>query len=230
MTRPATSIQPSAPGCPPTRRRADLARPGRGAPRDAAISREEGSLGAAPPPNAGAASRPDAEVRRAALLARLTAATEPIPGDLLARELGVSRQAIVHDVAVLRAAGRPIVATVRGYLLVPAPAPDLARAVVAVRHGPTEAETELTALVDLGVRVVDVVVEHPVYGELRAQLQIESRADVAAWAEATRRSGAHLLSELTDGVHLHTLEASSGERLDAARTALRELGMLLPES
>lgn len=229
IARPATSTPPSL-GRPPTRRPRDLARPGGGALREAAFSpgRTRGDVVARP--DADPTTRPGAEARRAALLARLTAATAPVPGDLLARELGVSRQAIVHDVAVLRAAGRPIVATVRGYLLVPAPAPDLARAVVAVRHAPVEAEAELNALVDLGVRVADVVVEHPVYGELRAQLQIESRADVAAWAEATRRSGAHLLSELTDGVHLHTLEATSGGRLEAARAALRELGMLLPES
>ncbi|HXG41010.1 MAG TPA: transcription repressor NadR [Candidatus Limnocylindrales bacterium] len=187
------------------------------------------------PPSVGEAGREGdrsvggAEGRRAAILDRLASAEAPIPGDLLAHDLGVSRQAIVHDVAVLRAAGQPIVATVRGYLLLRPREVDLARAVVAVRHAPTEAETELTALVDLGVRVVDVVVEHPVYGELRAELHIESRADVAAWAEATRRSGAHLLSELTDGVHLHTLEASSAARLEAARAALRRLGMLLAD-
>jgi hypothetical protein len=178
-----------------------------------------------PPP----AERPGADGprRRATLLERLAATDRPIPGDLLARELGVSRQAIVHDVAVLRAAGEPIVATIRGYLLVRSSAGEGVRGVVAVRHAPADAEAELTALVDLGVRVVDVVVEHPVYGELRAELRIESRADVAAWAEATRRSGAHLLSELTDGVHLHTLEAPSAERLERARTVLREHGFLL---
>lgn len=181
------------------------------------------------PPAAPDRPAPDAERRRAKLLDRLTAAERPIPGDVLAHELGVSRQAIVHDVAVLRAGGAPIVATIRGYLLIGKPAADVARTVVAVRHSPAEAEAELTALVDLGVRVVDVVVEHPVYGELRAQLQIESRADVAAWAEATRRSGAHLLSELTDGVHLHTLEAGSAARLEAARAALRERGFLLED-
>jgi transcriptional regulator of NAD metabolism len=168
--------------------------------------------------------------RRAAILERLAASERPVPGEVLARELGVSRQAIVHDVAVLRAAGRPIVATVRGYLLLRPPAADVVRGVVAVRHGPAEAEAELTALVDLGVRVVDVVVEHPVYGELRAELHIGSRADVAAWAEATRRSGAHLLSELTDGVHLHTIEAASEDRLAAARSVLRAGGFLLPDS
>jgi DNA-binding GntR family transcriptional regulator len=41
----------------------------------------------------------------------------PVPGAILARRLGVSRQAIVHDVAILRAAGRSIIGTAAGYVL-----------------------------------------------------------------------------------------------------------------
>jgi transcriptional regulator of NAD metabolism len=172
------------------------------------------------------ATRPDrlgGEARRAAMLRTLDAGIV-MPGDRLAARFGVSRQAIVHDVAVLRAAGAPIVATVRGYVLASA---GRSSAVVAVRHAPEEAIEELTAIVDLGVEVVDVVVEHPVYGELRTELRLASRADVAAWAEATARTGAHLLSELTGGIHLHTLEATDPARLGAARAALARLGFLL---
>lgn len=165
--------------------------------------------------------------RRAALHGLLTTESGAHPGDVLAARLGVSRQAIVHDVAILRAEGAPIVATVRGYLLTPATGGAAHRAIVAVRHRPEETEAELTALVDHGVRVVDVVVEHPVYGELRAELQLASRSDVDAWAEATRRAGAHLLSELTEGVHLHTLEADDPARLERARAAIGRLGFLL---
>lgn len=172
---------------------------------------------------------PSAE-RRAELRRLLEAAGQPIPGDALAERFGVSRQAIVHDVALLRAEGAPIVATVRGYLLAPAAGGAAHRAVVAVRHRPEETEAELTALVDHGVRVVDVVVEHPVYGELRGELQLASRSDVEAWAEATRRAGAHLLSELTEGVHLHTLETDDPARLERARAALGRLGFLLDGS
>ncbi len=167
------------------------------------------------------------EARRRALV-RALAHGSPVPGDALAERFRVSRQAIVRDVAVLRAAGHPIVATIRGYILA-APTPTGARAVVAVRHAPKDALTELHALVDLGVRVRDVVVEHAVYGELRVELQLASRADVDAWAAATARSGAHLLSELTDGVHLHTLEADDPARLAEARASLGRLGFVLPE-
>lgn len=168
--------------------------------------------------------------RRAALRRHLEADGRPISGDALALRFGVSRQAIVHDVALLRAEGAPIVATVRGYLLAPAAERLAHRAVVAVRHRPADAEAELTALVDEGVRVVDVVVEHPVYGELRGELHLASRSDVEAWAEAGRRAGAHLLSELTEGVHLHTLEADDPARIERAKSALARLGFLLDGS
>jgi len=170
-----------------------------------------------------------AAARRAQLLAVLEATGAPVAGDALAERFGISRQAIVHDVAILRAAGEPIVATVRGYLLATAAGRLAHRRVVAVRHGPEEAEAELLALVDLGVRVVDVVVEHPVYGELRGQLQLASPADVRAWAEATRSSGVRLLSELTEGIHLHALEAPTGALLERARSVLAERGYLLDD-
>jgi nicotinate-nucleotide pyrophosphorylase (carboxylating) len=49
----------------------------------------------------------------------LSAAGDAVAGDVLAERFGVSRQAIVHDIALLRAAGRPILSTVRGYVLGP---------------------------------------------------------------------------------------------------------------
>jgi hypothetical protein len=167
--------------------------------------------------------------RRSRLLAALVTSDGPISGDLLAERFGVSRQAIVHDVAILRAAGEPIVATVRGYLVASTVSPLPHSALVAVRHQPFEAEIELLAIIDLGVGVADVVVEHPTYGELRGELHLHAPADVRAWSEATRREGAHLLSELTGGVHLHTLEAATPELLDRAREVLAELGFLLDE-
>lgn len=153
-----------------------------------------------------------------------------VPGDSLAHELGVSRQVIVQDIAVLRAGGLEIVATVRGYLLAAAVSPSAARRVIGVRHGPDQAVEELTALVDTGARVLDVVVEHPVYGELRAELDLRSRRDVQLWAERCVATGAHLLSELTDGTHVHTLEADHEQILDAAEDALRRLGFLCEDA
>ncbi len=167
-----------------------------------------------------------AEERRQRLLELLASSPRPITGARLAGQLGVSRQVIVQDVAILRAAGHEIFASPRGYFLYRT-TPSTRRTVVAVRHTPAQTEDELLALVDAGVEVVDVIVEHPIYGELRGMLHIASRADVAQFMEHLQATGAHLLSELTDGLHLHTLEARTPEALERAREALRARGYLL---
>jgi hypothetical protein len=166
------------------------------------------------------------EERRARILELLRAADRPVTGAELAQRLGISRQVIVQDIAVLRAAGEEIHASPRGYYLLPQ---DRAvhRAVVAVRHTPEQTADELTILVDLGVEVVDVVVEHAMYGELRGILRVASREDVRQFMARLEETGARLLSELTDGLHLHTLEARRPELLARAREVLRERGYLV---
>ena len=59
----------------------------------------------------------DSEARRRALSERLKEAEGPLSAAALAKELSVSRQIIVGDVALLRAGGLDITATPRGYLL-----------------------------------------------------------------------------------------------------------------
>ena len=59
----------------------------------------------------------NAAQRRKAILERLTEADAPLSASVLAGELGVSRQIVVGDVALLRAAGAQIDATPRGYQL-----------------------------------------------------------------------------------------------------------------
>ncbi len=156
----------------------------------------------------------------------LRQAKAPLTGTTLAEMFGVSRQVIVQDIAVLRAAGEEIHASPRGYYVYP-PGRTVWRIVVAVRHTPEQTEDELLALVDAGVEVVDVIVEHPIYGELRGNLHIASRADVAQFMQQLRETKAHLLSELTDGLHLHTLEAQTNDALTRAREVLRQKGYLV---
>ena len=167
-----------------------------------------------------------AEERRRRLIELLASSTTPIPGVELGRRLSATRQTVAQDIALLRAAGHPIVGTARGYLLAEALAPGRHRALLAVRHRPEQTEAELSALLDLGVRVVDVIVDHPVYGEIRGMLMLDSRDDLREWLEGMRQKQAHLLSELTDGIHLHTVEAPRPDLLQRARAALRRLGIL----
>ncbi|HKV04576.1 MAG TPA: transcription repressor NadR [Candidatus Acidoferrales bacterium] len=170
-----------------------------------------------------------AEDRRRKLLAWMRTHGAPIRGGELAKRFRVSRQCLVQDVAILRAGGEEIVATPRGYRLPRGPADlrDPHRAILACKHAPERTEEELQILVDHGVRVLDVIVEHPLYGELRGSLMIESRADVQDFLEQVSTARASLLSSLTGGVHLHTVEASRPEMIARARARLRARGFLL---
>jgi uncharacterized protein len=167
-----------------------------------------------------------ASQRRRRIVAWMRSHGAPIRGGELARHFRVSRQCLVQDVAILRAGGEDIVATPRGYRL-PTGVGRRHRAVLACRHAPERTEEELQILVDNGVKILDVIVEHPLYGELRGSLMIESRADVQDFLGQVRASHASLLSSLTGGVHLHTIEASRPEMISRAKTHLRARGFLL---
>jgi transcriptional regulator of NAD metabolism len=150
----------------------------------------------------------------------------PIRGNELAKRFRVSRQCLVQDVAILRAGGEQILATPRGYRL-PQEPNHAHREILACRHEPERTEEELQILVDHGVKVLDVIVEHPLYGELRGSLMIESRADVQDFLKQVKAMHASLLSTLTGGVHLHTVEASRAEMISRAKARLRARGFLL---
>jgi hypothetical protein len=154
-----------------------------------------------------------------------------MPGTALARRLRTSRQIIVQDIAVLRASGQPIVSTSRGYALWQPPREKnlhpLHRAVVVSKHGKQECADELMALVDLGIKVVDVIVNHPIYGEIRRPLMIQSPQDVREFIDKLNDSRAELLCELTGGVHLHTIEAPREDLLEKARQVMRSRGYLV---
>jgi transcriptional regulator of NAD metabolism len=149
-----------------------------------------------------------------------------VSGAELAEQFEVSRQCVVQDIAILRAGGTEIVATPRGYRL-----PDATklahREILACDHPPERTEEELQILVDHGVKIIDVIVEHPLYGELRGSLMLESRADVQDFLQQMCTKKASLLSSLTGGIHLHTVEAHRAEMVTRAKATLRERGFLL---
>jgi biotin operon repressor len=71
--------------------------------------------------------------RRQALLHLLQTAPAPLRGADLAAQLGVSRQIVAQDIARLRAAGHPLLATPDGYLRA-ANAPQPYEAIFPVQH------------------------------------------------------------------------------------------------
>ena len=163
-----------------------------------------------------------AEQRRQEILTLLEQTDTPLSAAALAHRFSVSRQIVVGDVALLRAQGREIVATARGYVI-PAPA-GLVRQ-VACRHTAAQTREELDAMVDCGCTVIDVVVEHPVYGQLTAPLHLSSRLDVDQFMK--RMDGAAPLSQLTGGVHLHTLSCPDETAYEHLLQLLRQRGFLV---
>ena len=165
-------------------------------------------------------------MRRKELHRTLQIKSEPITGSELAARFGVSRQVIVQDIAVLRAEGIPILSTPKGYLLDKQREEGWPTDVLAVRHTSEKTAVELYTAVDLGVSVLDVIVEHPIYGELRGDLMLESRSDVAHFLDRLEKESATLLSSLTEGRHWHTVRARRADRIEKLKQALDDLGIL----
>ncbi len=168
----------------------------------------------------------DGETRRARMIQLLQQAKEPIPGARLAREMGVSRQVIVQDIALLRAVDKNILSTNKGYVLFHKQAEGSTRS-FHVRHTDDQIADELNTIVDCGGSVKDVTVEHPIYGQISVDLIIRSRLDVENFVAQVEAYRTKPLNNLTDGAHFHTVTARREAVLDCIGEELRKKGYLL---
>ena len=165
------------------------------------------------------------KVRRENILEELKQATSPINATKLAEMNGVTRQIIVADIALLRAAGNNIRAEHKGYVL-DRNANELRKQIVC-RHGKDLTTEELYIIVDNGGKVVDVQVEHTIYGMISGNLDISSRYDVDQFVEDLKKTGATPLSDLTDGIHIHTIAVKDEASFERICKKLNELGVLI---
>ena len=163
------------------------------------------------------------EERRAYIQKCITEADAPVSGLTLAGKLGVSRQVIVQDIALLRANGFHVTATNRGYIT---DSSEEKTKVFKVIHSDQQVEEELNIFVDCGAEVVDVFVYHKVYGVVKAKMNIKSRRDVKKYMEQLSAGKSSLLKNITAGYHYHTIKAESKEILDSIQEELKEKGML----
>ena len=163
--------------------------------------------------------------RKAAIIEAIRTSETPVSASALARKLHVSRQIIVGDIALIRASGTQIIATPRGYVWERSNAGSERK--IAVLHAPQQMREELYTIVDQGAEVVDVIVEHPTYGQLVGQLQLSSRYDVDQFSD--RMQGNEPLSQLTHGVHLHTIRCRDAAVFERVENALRKKGLLYEE-
>ncbi len=155
----------------------------------------------------------------------LRESADPIRGEDLAARCQVTRQVVVHEIALLKARGTPIVSTPRGYYLSGSPE-GMEQTVLAVHHAPEQTADELYTLVDHGVVVENVMIEHPIYGELQGALRLRSRQDVRDFMQEISEGRVALLSSLTQGDHLHTVSYRDLRQLDQAILALEGKGIV----
>lgn len=165
--------------------------------------------------------------RREEILNILKYSSEAISGTNLSEKLNVSRQIIVGDVALLRATGVDIISTPRGYILNNKENnDDCVIKTIACKHSEDCIEDELNTIVDEGASVINVIIEHGVYGQLTGNLHVSSRRDVKSFMSKLKEEEVNSLARLTDGVHLHTIKCKNEEAFKLISKALKEKGYL----
>ncbi len=193
-----------------------------------------------------------AQERREAMLEQLCGSARPLSGGSLAKVLGVSRQVVVQDVALLRAEGHDIMATARGYVLMGAakatavaqpslisnkPQADYAATssqatrhtrVIKVCHTVAQTADELFTILESDGQVLDVSVSHRVYGRLSAKLDILTLGDALRFLDDIESGKSSPLLTVTSGYHYHTIAADSEATLDRIERALAAKGYLAP--
>ena len=167
----------------------------------------------------------DGKTRRQQIIQELSQSSQALSGNTLAAKMGVSRQVIVQDIALLRTEF-PILATAQGYVLYTPANQKYVRAYM-VKHTLEQIPDELSSIIALGARVLDVIVEHDVYGQLRADLNLATIRDVDDFCKRLAKSSCGPLFPISQGLHLHTVEASSEKILDDIEKALEKKGYLV---
>jgi transcriptional regulator of NAD metabolism len=166
------------------------------------------------------------EERRSKILSMLKNGQRPLKGGELSEVFDVSRQVIVQDIALLRAEGNDIIATPQGYMLLDSTT-GAVKKVVAVKHDEENIADELTTIVNMGGRILDVTIEHKIYGEITGKLMLKSLFDVEQFMKKLKEEGVKPLSNLTEGVHIHTIEAEDTQVMDRIIQALKDKGYLV---
>ena len=168
----------------------------------------------------------NSEQRREKIISVLQMSDKPVSAACFAGEFSVTRQIIVADIALLRARGHQIRAEHKGYVLEKSDSCDMHKRLV-VKHGKNEVKDELYAIVDNGGKVLDVIVQHSVYGKIVAELNLSSRYDVDRFIKNINETDAKPLSLLTEGFHVHTVAVKDEDSFQNIVMQLKALNILL---
>lgn len=166
------------------------------------------------------------EERRIQVLDLIKLSKTPINGSTISKQMGVSRQVIVQDIALLRANKHDIISTNRGYILsVPEVTSKLTR-VIKVCHTDEQICEELSCIINLSGQILDVWVDHEVYGKFSAELNISNDDDIEKFVRQMQNNKVTPLKNITNNCHYHTISAPTVKLLDLIEQELKELGFI----
>lgn len=166
--------------------------------------------------------------RREKIRKDLKKSLKAIKGSEFAEKYSVSRQVIVQDIALLRAVGEQIISTADGYIYFSFHM-NKPKRVFALKHEASEIVKELDTILGHGGVLLNVFIDHPIYGDLVADMVIGDEKQKKAYIERCNEVEFTPLMALTDNLHYHTVESTYEENLDNIEKAFRELGYLVEE-
>jgi len=170
----------------------------------------------------------DGNARRKAIMEYLSSRTTPVSGMELAKHFNVSRQIIVQDIALLRAENRDILSTNKGYMLFHSQeSRGGCTAVIMVKHSAEQTLEEMLSIVDYGGTMLDVFIDHDLYGQIRVDLVINDVKDAEEFCRKMEQSSSKPLKALTEDCHYHTIKAPSEKALALIKKELNEKGILM---
>lgn len=165
--------------------------------------------------------------RRDNIVKLLLDSSIPIKGTDIAERYNVTRQVIVRDIAILRAKGINIMATPDGYIV--NRNNGKVKTIIAVNHKESEMFDEMSIVVKYGGIIEDVIVEHPLYGEIKGMLMVKNLNELNKFINKYNNQKARLLSVLTNGVHLHTIAADTSEDIEAIISELKAKNFIVSD-
>ena len=158
--------------------------------------------------------------RREKLLQILKKSDKPVKGSELSVELQISRQVVVKDIALLRASGLEIIATSNGYIVLDSVKNEF-KIKCKNHNSDDELYDELQTIIDLGGKVKDVIVEHPTYGVLKADLNVATNRDLRNFMQKAATNEFKQLSVLSPDYHIHTIEVDNDEIFEEIQKELK---------
>lgn len=168
------------------------------------------------------------EERRKKIIEILADSVKPLSGTALAKEFSISRQVIVQDIALLRAENKNIISTNKGYMLYKTTQTNhTVREIVKVSHNTHQVLEEFYSIVDAGGTILNVFVEHELYGQIEADLYISNRTDAEEFYHKLSQCHNKPLKFLTDEIHYHTIEAKNRDTMEKILDNLTKKGILL---